>query len=228
MNIKENLEKLLKEVPPDVKIIVVSKTRSINEILELYNSGQRLFGENKAQELMTKQPFLPSDIEWHFIGHLQTNKVRQIAPFIDTIQSIDSFKLLQMVNKEAGRYDRMIKCLLQFHIATEDTKFGLDLDEAKALLESYKKEPMENIKITGVMGMASYSDDLNLVRKEFNMIKQYYQLLKSEFFPHNPEFREISIGMSGDYKLAIQEGSTMIRLGTAVFGERDYHKSSTP
>jgi len=223
MNIKENLEKLLSEVPSNVKIIAVSKTQPVSNILEIYHAGHRLFGENKAQELLIKQPLLPADIEVHFIGHLQTNKVRQIAPFIDTIQSIDSYKLLQTVNKEAVRFNRIIKCLLQFYIATEDTKFGLDLDEAKTLIESYKKEQLANIQICGVMGMASYSEDQNLIRKEFNQLHQYYHILKAQIFSGSQEFREISMGMSGDYKLAILEGSTMIRVGSAIFGERNYH-----
>ena len=223
MNIKENLEKLHKEVPANIKIIVVSKTQTIDDIIEVYRHGHRLFGENKAQELLMKQPLLPSDIEWHFIGHLQTNKVRQIAPFIDTIQSIDSFKLLQSVNQEAEKCNRSIKCLLQFHIATEETKFGLDLEEALDLLKFLKKEKMTNVRIIGVMGMASYTEDRALIRNEFQSLNKYYQHLKSEFFSGDQDFKEISIGMSGDYQLAIEEGSTMVRIGTAIFGERHYN-----
>jgi PLP dependent protein len=221
MKLRENLKNLLAQVPADVKTVVVSKNRSVNDIMEVYNMGYRMFGENKAQELLMKQPVLPSDIEWHFIGHLQTNKVRPIAAFIDTIQSVDSYKLLQMIDKEASRHNRTIKCLLQFHIASEETKFGLDIDEAKKLAESYSEKKLSTIKISGVMGMASYSDDENLVRKEFNNLITYYHILKSDFFADDEDFREISMGMSGDYQLAIQQGSTMIRLGTAIFGERD-------
>ena len=221
MKIRENLKNLLTHVPSDIKTVIVSKNHSVNDIMEVYNMGYRMFGENKAQELLMKQPLLPPDIEWHFIGHLQTNKVRPIAAFIDTIQSVDSYKLLQMIGNEAFRHNRTINCLLQFHIATEETKFGLDIEEAKKLVESFRENNLSTIKITGVMGMASYSDDENLVREEFNTLITYFHILKSDFFADDEDFREISMGMSGDYQLAIQQGSTMIRLGTAIFGERD-------
>jgi PLP dependent protein len=222
MGIIENLRKVQEEIPGNIKVVMVTKTRSIPEMLEVYNAGYKVFGENKAQELSKKQPLLPSDIEWHFIGHLQTNKVRLITPFIHTIHSIDSFKLLKEVDKEAKRSDRMIRCLLQFYIATEETKFGLDIEEARELLGQWKEHNMQNVLITGLMGMASFSDDQELILSEFRTIKSYFNLLKTEYFGESEEFKEISIGMSSDYLLAISEGSTMLRLGTVIFGERRY------
>jgi PLP dependent protein len=222
MTIAEKLELLKKEIPSHVKIIAVSKTRSIEEIMEAYHAGQRMFGENKAQELISKQPKLPPDIEWHFIGHLQTNKVRQIIPFTSMIQSIDSLKLLRMVNNEAQLINRTIQCLLQIHIATEETKFGLDLEEAKKLLVSMNNEKMGNVDIRGVMGMATYTEDQDLICREFQFLKSCFSQLKRDFFKDNEGFKEISMGMSGDYLSAVHEGSTMIRVGTAVFGERNY------
>ena len=177
-----------------------------------------MFGENKAQELISKQALLPSDVEWHFIGHLQTNKVKQILPFTGLIQSIDSLKLLRTINKEAQLIHRSIHCLLQFHIATEETKFGLDLQEAIALLKTMKMEKMENIKIKGLMGMATYTNNEELICREFQKLRSYFSLVKRDFFSEDRAFKEISIGMSGDYLLAVREGSTMIRVGTAIFG----------
>jgi PLP dependent protein len=222
MTIAEKIGQLRKEIPSDVKIIVISKTRSVDEIMEAYDAGQRIFGENKAQELVSKQALLPSDIEWHFIGHLQTNKVKYIVPVASMIQSIDSLKLLKMVNREAQEIDRSIDCLLQFHIATEETKFGLDLREATALLQTMRNEKMENVSIRGVMGMASYTDDQGLISREFQLLKSCFSQLKRDFFSTDQEFKEISMGMSGDYLSAINEGSTMIRVGTVIFGERNH------
>lgn len=222
MTIAENIGQLRKEIPSSVKIVAVSKTRSIDEIMEAYLAGQRIFGENKAQELVAKQPSLPSDIEWHFIGHLQTNKVKLIIPFTSMIQSIDSLKLLRTVNKEAVAFNRSINCLLQFHIATEETKFGLDMQEAIALLQAMKNEEMKNVDILGVMGMATYTNDHEMICREFQLLKSHYSQLKSDFFSDHNDFKEISMGMSGDYLSAVNEGSTMIRVGTIIFGERNY------
>lgn len=222
MTIQENLRKLRQEIPDDVKLVAVSKTRTITEIMAGYEAGQVIFGENKVQELITKQILLPKDIEWHFIGHLQTNKVRQIVTFIDCIESIDSLKLLIEVNKEAQKNNRTINCLLQFHIASEETKFGLDKGSARCILDSKEFSEMRNIRIAGVMGMATFCTDPEVVRMEFRMLKLYFTLLKQEYFMNSPEFREISMGMSGDYRIAIEEGSTMLRIGSAVFGERIY------
>ena len=223
MTIQENLQRLRQEIPNDVKLVAVSKTKSIEEIREAYAAGQSVFGENKVQELITKQAELPKDIEWHFIGHLQTNKVRQIAPFIGCIESIDSLKVLAEVNKEALKNSRIINCLLEFHIATEESKSGLDYESAHSLLGSNDFSEMKNIRITGVMGMASFCDNEEIIRSEFRMLKQLFSTLMQEYFMNNPEFREVSMGMSGDYRIAIDEGSTIVRIGTAIFSERSYN-----
>lgn len=220
MSVASNLVKLHKEVPSHVKIVAVSKTMPVDLLLEAYQAGHRLFGENKSQELTDKQDRLPDDILWHFIGHLQSNKVKYIAPFVEMIESVDSLKLLQEIDKHAGKYGRVIKCLLQFHIATEETKFGLDLDEAEGLLESPEFQSLKNVSICGVMGMASFSDDLDLVRREFHSLKAMESHLKNKYFRDRPEFCEISMGMTGDYMLAIEEGSTIVRIGTGIFGSR--------
>ena len=221
MNIAENIENLRKEVPEAVKIVAVSKTRSVDDILEAYRAGHLIFGENKAQELIYKQALLPSDIEWHFIGHLQSNKVKQIIPFVSLMQSLDRIKLLRTINKEAQLINHPVNCLLQFHIATEETKFGLDLHEAETLIQAMRNEGMENVNIRGVMGMATYTDDQGVIRSEFQTLRSYFSILKKDFFADDTEFSELSFGMSGDYLLAVQEGSTMIRIGTAIFGERN-------
>lgn len=213
-------KEVLSTIPKDVCLVAVSKTKPVNDIIEIYNQGQRVFGENKVQELVAKHEELPKDIEWHLIGHLQTNKVKYIAPFVSLIHSIDSLKLLKEVNKEAKKNDRVINCLLQFHIAQEETKFGLNLDEAKALLESEDFMQMENVSIVGIMGMASFSDDENQVRDEFRILENTFSILKSHYFKFNDNFKEISMGMSGDYKIAIEEGSTMVRVGSLIFGKR--------
>jgi pyridoxal phosphate enzyme (YggS family) len=220
MSVRNNLALLYKEIPSNVKIVAVSKTIPVETIIEAYESGHRLFGENKAQELIAKQPFLPKDLKWHFIGHLQTNKVKFIAPFVEMIESVDSLKLLQEIDKEAGKNNRAIKCLLQFHIATEETKFGLDPDEAESILISPEFTAMKNIIIGGVMGMASFTDNKDLVRREFRFLKTVESHLKNKFFKNKPEFCEISMGMTGDYKIAIEEGSTIVRIGTGIFGKR--------
>lgn len=218
MAILDQLSRLYSEIPSDVKIIAVSKTMPVESIREVYDAGHRLFGENKSQELIAKQPQLPKDINWHFIGHLQTNKVKYIAPFVDMIQSVDSLKLLMEINKEALKNNRMINCLLQFHIASEETKFGLDLDEANSLLTNPAFKELKNINIAGVMGMASFSEDTALVRREFHSLKLIASHIKASFFADNPDFCEISMGMTGDYHIAIEEGSTIVRIGTGIFG----------
>jgi PLP dependent protein len=223
MPIADKIRELKKEVPPDIKIVAVSKTRSEDEIMEVYQTGHKVFGENKVQELVAKQSVLPSDIEWHFIGHLQTNKVKQVVRAATMIQSIDSLKLLRTVNREAQLVDRRVACFLQFHIATEETKFGLDLPEALTLLSALKDENMDHVKIQGVMGMATFTDDQEEIVREFRFLKSCYHHLKRDFFSDDDEFKEISMGMSGDYQLAIREGSTIIRVGTAIFGERNHY-----
>lgn len=203
-------------------LVAVSKTHPAPIIRKLYDEGQRDFGENKVQEITDKQEQLPRDIRWHFIGHLQTNKVKYITPFVHLIHSVDSAKVLKEINKRAGNDGRRIDCLLQFHIAEEETKYGLDLAEARELLQSEVYRKMDNIRIVGVMGMATYTEDEGQVRKEFRHLKNIFDTLKQEFFPQAGHFKEISMGMSGDYQLAMQEGSTMVRIGSLLFGEREY------
>jgi pyridoxal phosphate enzyme (YggS family) len=204
-----------------VTLVAVSKTKPNEAILEAYEVGQRVFGENKVQELVAKFEDLPKDIEWHMIGHLQTNKVKYIAPFIHLIHSIDSIKLLKEVNKEAKKNNRTIKCLLQFHIAQETTKFGFSLEEVKDFLSSDEFIELNNIELCGVMGMATFSDDKELVREEFQLLHNIFHILKSHYFKFNPTFKEISMGMSDDYQLAMEEGSTMVRIGSTLFGGRN-------
>jgi hypothetical protein len=217
MNIKENLDALRSEIPSNVKLIVVSKMQSLPSIREVYATGQRRFGENRVQDLIAKQPLLPQDIEWHFIGHLQTNKVKLIVPFVHVIQSVDSLKLLHEINGEALRNDRIINCMLQLYIATEETKFGLDFTEARNLLLSEEFRALQHVHIIGVMGMATYTPDVTLIYKEFRMLKFYFEQLSKEYFPDDPGFSELSMGMSGDYRIAIEQGSTMVRIGSKIF-----------
>ncbi len=219
--IKEKLAAIKKNIPPNVTLVAVSKTKPNELIEEAYNSGQRIFGENKAQELKNKAEVLPKDIEWHFIGHIQRNKVKYIAPYSSLIHSIDSIKLLAEVNKQGLKNNRIINCLLQFYIATEETKFGLSLEEAEELLTSSEFLNLKNIKIVGVMGMASFINNEEQLRNEFIRLKYIFTQLSNNFFKHTETFQTISMGMSGDYKIAIEEGSTMIRVGSAIFGNRN-------
>ena len=220
MSIKENLLKIKDKIPANIKLIAVSKTYTSEKIIEAYNAGHKIFGENRAQEIIDKQPQLPADIEWHFIGHLQTNKVKYIAPFVYMIHSIDSLKLLKEVNKEARKNNRVIDCLLEMYIASEESKFGLDLIEALSILDSQEYKELHNIRICGVMAMATFTEDMEVVRKEFKDLKSYFQQIKEKYFSDKFYFKEISMGMSGDYHIAIEEGSTIVRIGTAIFGER--------
>lgn len=213
-----------KQLPQKVKLLAVSKTQPVVSIAKAYAAGQRLFGENKARELVEKASQLPADIAWHFIGHLQTNKVRSIVSCVHTIQSVESLRLLEAIDREARRVNRVIDCLLQFHIATEESKFGLDIAEAHALLKSQEFMAMQNIHISGVMGMATYTDKENIIRSEFRTLQSYFGQLRSLYFDDDASFCEISMGMSGDYLIAIEEGSTMVRLGSLIFGERELLK----
>ena len=208
------------------RLVAVSKTHPVSAIQEAYNAGHRLFGENKVQELVEKHGQLPHDIEWHLIGHLQTNKVKQIASFINTIQSVDSLKLLQEINLRAEAWNRSkpINCLFQIAIADEDTKFGMSCDEAVEILQSDAYHAMKYIRITGVMGIATNTDDQDKIRHEFRQLRECFTRLKETFFFANPDFSEISMGMTSDYETALAEGSTMIRVGSAIFGARDYKK----
>ncbi len=221
--IKENLERIKATIPEHVTLVAVSKTKPISDIQEAYDAGHRTFGENYPQELRDKHEALPKDIQWHFIGHLQTNKIKYIIPFVTLIHSIDSANLLEAVNKEAKKHERVADCLLQFHIAQEETKFGLDLEEARQLLESDTFKNMENIRICGVMGMATFTDDEVEVRKEFKHLKAIFDTLKQDYFAGQPQFKEISMGMSEDYPIAIEEGATLVRIGSKIFGPRHYN-----
>ncbi len=222
MTIADNLNDILKSLPEKVKLVAVSKTKSEADIMVAYQTGQRRFGENKVQEICRKYENLPKDIEWHFIGHLQTNKVKYIAPFVSLIHAVDSLKLLKTIDSEAKKVNRIIPCLLQFHIAEEETKFGLSEEEAIELLNSPVFAALKNIEIYGVMGMATFTDDKNQVSREFDELFRIFQLLKARYFSENDNFREISMGMSDDYPVAIERGSTMVRIGSHIFGARNY------
>lgn len=222
MNIAENIEKIKKTLPEGVKLVAVSKTKPVEDIKIAYEAGQRIFGENKVQEMVGKYEELPKDIEWHLIGHLQTNKVKYVVPFVKLIHAVDSLKLLETIDKEAGKCSRTVNCLLQFHIAEEETKFGLNEEEARQLLESAAYKNMKHVRILGVMGMATNTDDKQQVHKEFRYLHTIFSRLKAQYFAENAEFREISMGMSGDYRIAVEEGSTMVRIGSSLFGSRNY------
>ena len=218
--IEENLNRIKQSIPKNVKLVAVSKTKPNADILIAYQAGQRVFGENKVQELAQKQSELPTDIEWHLIGHLQTNKVKFIAQFVSLIHAVDSLKLLKEINKQAKKHSRTINCLLQFHIAQEKSKFGLNFDQAKELLSSQDFIELQNVSIAGVMGMASNTSNEEQVRGEFQTMENYFNVLKSHYFKFNDNFQHISMGMSGDYQIAIEEGSNMVRLGSSIFGLR--------
>jgi PLP dependent protein len=218
--IKKNLTEIRSELPSQVRLVAVSKNHPVEAILVAYQAGQRLFGENRVQEILSKQPGLPADVEWHMIGHLQTNKVKLIAPFISMIHSVDSLRLLTEISFQASKNERVIDCLLQIFIATEETKFGMDREELNDLLRFVNQNPLPGVRIRGLMGMASFSNNLNLVRREFRVLKELFNEVKEESFANNPHFDELSIGMSGDYQIAIEEGSTLVRIGTRIFGTR--------
>ncbi len=220
--IKENLNTVRATIPSDVALIAVSKTKPIADLQEAYDAGQRVFGENKALEMRDKHQELPKDIQWHFIGHLQTNKIKYIAPFVTLIHAIDSASLLEAVNKEALKNNRVINCLLQFHIAQEETKYGLDIEEAEEILKSENFKNLKNINVCGVMGMATFTDDVEQIRNEFKSLKNIFNILKEKYFVDNKCFKEISMGMSDDYPIAIEEGATMVRVGSKIFGARNY------
>jgi len=218
MSIADKLLKIKKSIPEKVTLVAVSKTKPNEDILEVYNAGQRVFGENKVQEMTQKWEDLPKDIEWHMIGHLQRNKVKYMAEFVSLIHGVDSFRLLKEINKQGAKYNRVIPCLLQMHIAEEDTKFGLDEKELQAIVNSDEFKAMVNIKIKGLMGMATFTDNEHQIRKEFQSLKTIYSNLKQTL----PNLDTLSMGMSGDYKIAIEEGSTMVRIGSSIFGSRNY------
>lgn len=226
MNTSEKLQSINKELENyETQLIAVSKTKSVKEILEAYEAGQRHFGENQVQELEDKHGLLPSDIVWHQIGHLQRNKVKYIAPYIGVIHSVDSLKLLQEINKQALKAKRVIDCLLQIQISDEDTKFGLDYADAIELLRSDEYQELKNIRIIGLMGIASNTPKVKIVKEGFHDLKVFFTGIKETYFKNEDSFKELSMGMSSDYKLALEEGSTMIRVGSLIFGDRDYSKN---
>ena len=220
MDIAERICQIKSELPENVRLLAVSKFHSESVIMEAYRAGQRIFGENRVQELLPKFDRLPKDIEWHFIGHLQANKVKYITPFIGTIQSIDSLKLAETVNKEAGKCKRKIRVLLQIHIAQEEQKFGFSYDEAEDLFNGDVLRSMTNLDPAGLMGMATLTDNRTQIRSEFHRLHCFFQRIKNDFFAKNDSFNELSIGMSDDYPIAVEEGSTMIRIGSKLFGSR--------
>lgn len=224
MNIKENLTRFLVHLEGyTTRLVAVSKTKPVEVLEEAYHAGWRRFGENKVQEMVEKYETLPKDIEWHMIGHLQSNKVKYIAPFVHLIHAIDKIKLLKEINKQALKYNRVISCLLQVHIAEEETKFGLSYEEAEILLKSEELKELKNIKVIGLMGMATYTDNREQIRQEFRELKKFFDKMKTEVLHHTADLQELSMGMSGDYAIALEEGSTLIRVGSAIFGARDYH-----
>jgi pyridoxal phosphate enzyme (YggS family) len=222
MTVKDNIAYLQKQISQGVTLVAVSKTKPNEAILEAYNAGQKDFGENYVQELVDKHGQLPKDIHWHFIGHLQSNKVKYIAPFVYLIHGIDSFKLLEEVNKQAKKNNRIINCLLQIYIASEETKFGLSFEECQSILTSGEFQKLQNIKVIGFMAMASNTENEDQIRKEFKSLKDFHSKIERTI---NNELPILSFGMSSDYKIAIEEGSTMIRIGSLIFGERDYKSS---
>ena len=220
MTIISNLQFILRQLPESVKLVAVSKTKSTEQILEAYQAGQRMFGENKVQELVTKWQLLPKDIEWHFIGHLQSNKVKPIIPFVSLIHGVDSFRLLSTINKEAEKIDRVISVLLEFHIAEEESKFGLSLSEAEEMLTSVEWKSLKNISVRGVMGMATFTTDQIVIKSEFERLSNIFRQLKEKYFQDSEFFCELSMGMSDDYLIALSAGSTLVRIGSKIFGNR--------
>jgi len=221
MSIAENITTFEQQLAgTTARLVVVTKTHPVERLREAYEAGARIFGENRVQEMAAKQPELPADVEWHQIGQLQTNKVKYLAPFVHTVESIDSLRLLQELDKQAAKHARTINGLLQFHIAQEDTKTGLSLAEAEEILQATEYRALRHVRLTGVMGIATHSPNEALVRGEFSQLKQIFDHLKATYFAENEDFREISMGMSADYAWALAEGSTLIRVGSAIFGSR--------
>ncbi len=219
-NIGENLINLREQIPESVKLIAVSKTKPVSDILDAYNNGQRRFGENRVKELLSKKDLLPADIEWHFIGHLQSNKVKSVIPFVSMIHSVDSFGLLTEINSEAHKINKIVNCLLQIHIAAEETKYGFSLKEVMNDLQTNDMSQSRNVRICGVMGMATYTSDRTQLSTEFSYLRECFDELKCNHFITANYFKEISMGMSGDFEIAVREGSTMVRIGSLIFGER--------
>lgn len=224
MTIAENLKTFKNEIPENVTLVAVSKTKPISDLMEAYNAGQRVFGENKIQEMETKWQEMPKDIQWHMIGHVQRNKVKYMAPFVGLVHAVDSFKLLSEINKEAEKNERIIECLLQIKIAEEDSKFGMHEADAAKLLASEEIKKLQNVKIVGLMGMATFTDDTKQISEEFQKLKKIFDEFRIQPFncAQGNNFKILSMGMSGDYKIAIENGSNLVRVGSAIFGERNY------
>lgn len=222
MDIQANLKEVLTSLPAQVKLVAVSKFHPNESIEQAYRAGQRIFGESKVQELTGKYETLPKDIEWHFIGHLQTNKVKYIAPYIAMIHAVDSYKLLAEIDKQAAKNGRVIPCLLEIHIAQEESKYGFTFQECREMLEAGEWKNLTHICIAGLMGMATFTEDETEIKREFDSLKQFFNEIKQNYFADRDTFREISMGMSHDYPLAIEAGSTLIRVGSKIFGERIY------
>lgn len=221
-NIKENLERVTSKLPENVKLVAVSKFHPIEALQEAYDAGQRLFGENRAQELVAKAPHLPNDIRWHFLGHLQKNKVRSIMPYVSVIESVDSVNLLKLIEKEAARIDRTVDVLLQLHVAQEETKSGFSIEEVLEAGEAGELTCYPHIHVCGVMAMASLTDDMEQVAREFDLVRRTYLTLKDGPFDENEYFNHLSMGMSDDWQVAVKYGATLVRIGTAIFGNRQY------
>lgn len=221
-HIQEEIKSIQERLPEHVRLVAVSKFHPIEALEEAYAAGQRVFGESKVQEMTTKYEALPKDIEWHFIGHLQTNKIKYIAPYVALIHGVDSFKLLKEINKQAIKAERIIPCLLQIHIAQEESKFGFSFDECRQMLEEGCWKELTHISIAGLMGMATNTDDENIIQQEFHSLGAFFQEIKDSYFSNQPAFKEISMGMSDDYPIAIAEGSTLVRIGSKIFGQRNY------
>lgn len=221
MSIANRIDEVKAGLPQTTRLVAVSKYHPVSALSEAYSAGQRIFGESHVQELVAKYEALPKDVEWHFIGHLQTNKVKYIVPFVSLIHSVDSLRLIEEIDKQAAKVGRVVDCLLEMHIAQEESKFGFSFDEVVQLAKSGSFDKYKNVCIKGVMAMATNTDDDNEVRKEFHRVSDFFAMLKSTYMP---SLTELSMGMSGDYKIAIQEGSTLVRVGSYIFGERDYSK----
>lgn len=221
-HIQEEIQTIKAGLPESVRLVAVSKFHPIEALQEAYEGGQRIFGESKVQEMTQKYEALPKDIEWHFIGHLQTNKIKYMAPYVALIHGVDSYKLLSEINKQAAKAGRIIPCLLQIHIAQEETKFGFSTDECRSMLEEGNWRQLKNVQIAGVMGMATNTEDEAQIKREFSTLSAFFQEVKETYFKEVSSFKEISMGMSDDYPIAIEEGSTLIRIGSRIFGARNY------
>lgn len=222
MSIQQNIQSVRKHIPADVQLVCVSKFNPNESILAAYETGERIFGESKVQELCGKQESLPQDICWHFIGHLQSNKIKYIVPFVSLIHGVDSYKLLAEIDKQAVKAGKIVNCLLQMHIAQEETKFGFSANELIEMLEVREWQTLENIRICGLMGMATFTDNREQIRTEFRGLKTLFDQVKTNYFDSEPSFCELSMGMSDDYQIAVEEGSTLVRVGSLIFGARQY------